>query len=192
MQPAGRSVNRPVGDRSNADGEFDAFVRDHAAALFRLARALTGSDADAHDLVQSALLKVWRAWARIAGNPTPSARTVLVRTFVSGRRRRWWREHPTADLPEPRLDRTDSGDRTAADLDLAAAVAALPAAQRAVIVLRFYADYSVADTGRILGVREGTVTTQTHRALAMLRIRHDDQSDDVRRPPAEIATRRDR
>lgn len=183
-------------DARDADAEFDAFVRAHATSLFRLGRALTGNDADAHDLLQSTLVKAWRAWERITGDPAAYARTVLVRTFVSSRRRRWWREHPTADLPEPRRDGADPGDRTAADLDLAAAVAGLPAAQRAVIVLRFYADCSVADTARILGVREGTVTTQTYRALATLRIRHDesggDNNDDVRRPPAEATTRRPR
>jgi RNA polymerase sigma-70 factor (ECF subfamily) len=45
----------------------------------------------------------------------------------------------------------------------------LPMELRTVIVLRFYADCSVADTAAALGIPEGTVKTRTQRALAVLR-----------------------
>jgi RNA polymerase sigma factor (sigma-70 family) len=49
------------------------------------------------------------------------------------------------------------------------AVAALPRRQRAVIVLRFFADLSVREVSELLGCPEGTVKTLSARALAVLR-----------------------
>jgi len=50
-------------------------------------------------------------------------------------------------------------------------VHALPARQRAVLVLRFYEDLTEAQTAAVLGVSVGTVKSQCARALGVLRLR---------------------
>jgi RNA polymerase sigma factor (sigma-70 family) len=50
-----------------------------------------------------------------------------------------------------------------------AAVAGLPRRERAVVVLRFFADFSVREVADLLGMPEGTVKTLTARALAGMR-----------------------
>lgn len=52
---------------------------------------------------------------------------------------------------------------------LVAAAKGLPARQRAVLVLRFFADLSVEQTAEVLRCSTGTVKSQTHHALAKLR-----------------------
>jgi DNA-directed RNA polymerase specialized sigma24 family protein len=54
-------------------------------------------------------------------------------------------------------------------LDVRAAVAALPARQRATLVLRFYCDLNVDQSAEILGCSPGTVKSQTARALDAVR-----------------------
>jgi RNA polymerase sigma factor (sigma-70 family) len=50
-----------------------------------------------------------------------------------------------------------------------AALARIPARQRATLVLRFWEDQSVEQTAQALGCAEGTVKSQTARGLVALR-----------------------
>jgi RNA polymerase sigma-70 factor (sigma-E family) len=146
---------------------FRAFVVACSPSLLRTAYLLTHDQAYAEDLLQTALTKAWFAWERLNDDPRAYVRRVLVTTSVSWRRRRWSREVPTEKLPEPPL--TGTVDDRAPGQDLWAALGRLPARQRAVVVLRFYEDLSVAETAQLLGCSVGTVKSQCSKALASLR-----------------------
>ncbi|WP_370249889.1 sigma-70 family RNA polymerase sigma factor [Nocardioides sp.] len=161
-----------TGDRADPGGEgFDAFVRAATPSLYRSAVLLCGDPHLAQDLVQEALTKVYLAWGRGAGagrieNPVAYARTTLVRTFISSRRRRSAAERPVDTAGH------DGGAGDDADVvglaervDLRAILAALAPADRAVLVLRFFLDCSVADTAAALSLTETAVRTRTRRAL---------------------------
>jgi RNA polymerase sigma-70 factor (sigma-E family) len=153
--------------RSPSDGEFTEFAHASWASLYRTAYLLLGDAAEAEDLVQTALAKTYAAWPKVRDvNAAPGyARTVLVNTASSWFRKRSWRnERPTEQLPDL-VQEHDPSDRPA----LMSALAVLPPRQRAVIVLRFYEDLSVAQAASALGVTEGTVKSQTSDALARLR-----------------------
>jgi RNA polymerase sigma-70 factor, ECF subfamily len=156
--------------RRDHEDEFRRFVAARSAALLRTAHLLTGGDrALAEDLLQVALTRTYLAWHRIddPGAVEAYVRTTLARTAASWWRRRWHGERATEVLPEQVDD-----DRTVA-LDERDAwwrlVRALPARQRAVVVLRFYEDLTEAETARALGLSVGTVKSHTARALAALR-----------------------
>jgi RNA polymerase sigma-70 factor (ECF subfamily) len=152
------------------DEEFRAFVAARSAALLRTAYLLAGDWASAEDLLQIALTKTYLAWRRLGRIEAvePYTRRVLVNSATSWWRRRWHGERPTEVLPERAV--TDEDERLERDL-LWRHVFALPARQRAVLVLRFYEDLSEVDTAGLLGVSVGTVKSQCARALSALRTR---------------------
>jgi RNA polymerase sigma-70 factor (sigma-E family) len=135
--------------------------------LYRSAYLLTTHRAAAEDLLQSALTKAYVAWPRVlrADDPVAYVHGILVKTFLSERRRRSSTELPVA---EP-ADRS-TGDRDPTDrLALMAALAQLSDTDRAVVVLRFWEDLSVAQTARDLGLTESAVKNRSLRALRELR-----------------------
>ena len=155
--------------RSPSDEEFTDFVHASWPGLYRTAYLLLGDHAAAEDLVQTALAKTYAAWPKVRSlEAAPAyARTTLVNTASSWfRRRSWGRERATGTLPEQAATVTDPSDRPA----VVAALATLPPRQRAVVVLRYYEDLSVAQVAAVLGCAEGTVKSQTSDALAKLRL----------------------
>ncbi|HVS68850.1 MAG TPA: SigE family RNA polymerase sigma factor [Mycobacteriales bacterium] len=154
---------------SDADeAAFRAFAHTRRPGLRRTAYLLCGDWHQADDLVQTTLTKLYVAWRRVRSNEAPDAyaRRILTRCFLDERRRPWRRESPV-DVLEDQADPT-GGSHDAA-IDLRAALAELPARQRATVVLRFWADASVTETADALGCSEGTVKSQTARAIATLR-----------------------
>jgi len=160
-----------VSDRDS----FEEYVVARRSALLRTAYLLTGSHADAEDLVQTALIKCVPVWKRIADRPEPYVRQVLVRESISRWRRRRWRETSVDDVPDGAVAEPDVAGRVA----LRQALGALPPRQRAVIVLRYYEDLTERETASVLGVAVGTVKSQARDGLARLRQRLPDlESDD--------------
>jgi RNA polymerase sigma factor (sigma-70 family) len=123
----------------------------------------------ADDLVSITVTRLYRNWSKVsrADNPDAYAQKVLTRSWLSERNRPWWhRERSSANLPEQVWAPPDRvGDRDS----LEALLRSLGPRQRAVLVLRFYLDYSVEDTAAILQISPGTVKSQSARGLDTLR-----------------------
>jgi RNA polymerase sigma-70 factor (sigma-E family) len=149
---------------------FRAFVTARSPALLRSAWFLTGDGAAAEDLVQTALMKTWTKWPRIVRQDAPEAyvRRVMVSTYLTGRRRRWHRERPTAIVPDI-AEPTDAYAAVDLRTSMFSALSALPARQRAVVILRYFDDLTEAQTADIMGCSVGTVKSQTAKAFAALR-----------------------
>jgi RNA polymerase sigma-70 factor (sigma-E family) len=151
------------------DDEYREFVLSRLDRLRRTAYLLCRDWHTADDVVSITLTRLYRNWtrARAAANLDAYVRTMLTHAWLDERRRPWCREAATDQPPDRAADISFSGasDRS----DLAALLTAVPRRQRAVIVLRFYCDLSVAETAELLGVSEGTVKSQSARGLEILR-----------------------
>ena len=151
--------------------EYPDYVSARLPSLRRLALLLCHDWHRADDLVQAAIIRLYVKWdkAAAADNTDAYVRAILVREFLHEHRSGWARlVRLGGELPAEQS--APVADREAA-LDLQAAVAALPARQRAALVLRFYCDLSVEASARVLGCSPGTVKSQTARALGTLRRR---------------------
>ena len=149
---------------------FVEFVATRSGVLLRSAWLLTGDVGKAEDLLQTVLALVWPRWPRVAegGNPEAYIRRVLYSTYLSWWRRRWRFEVPSPAVPDT-VDQSDlAGDSANRDA-LQRALAKLSRQQRAVVVLRYVEDLSVAETAQLLGCSAATVKVQAGRALAALR-----------------------
>ncbi|TFV62147.1 UNVERIFIED_ORG: SigE family RNA polymerase sigma factor [Bacillus sp. AZ43] len=146
---------------------FREFVTAQRGGLLRTAYLLTGDTGHAEDLVQTALLKTYKHWDRVAaaGDPKAYVRRVLVTTSVSWRRRLLSTEQVMDALPE-QAHYDSHPERSTAVIE---ALRALPPRMRAVVVLRYYEDRTEAQTAELLGCSVGTVKTQASRAMARLR-----------------------
>ncbi|GAA0572087.1 SigE family RNA polymerase sigma factor [Kribbella sandramycini] len=155
----------------NRDQEYVEFVAAASGALRRTAYLVCGDWHRADDVVQDALCKLYRSWAKIDrdGNPLAYARRTVVNAALDSGRRPWRREVPTVDLPTDQLWDADPATGHAERDEVLAALTRLAPRQRACVVLRYYEDLSIEQTAQILGCSEGTVKSQTARGLETLR-----------------------
>ena len=160
-----------AGDAAAFAGLYDAY----APRLRRFLRHQLLGDADvAEELLQRTFVKMIEALPRYRSRGLPFGAWVfrIARNAVIDHRRT---AHPGVPLDEA-LDRaSDEGDPVAAAerghdrARLRAALDALPADQRDVLVWRFFADLSPAETAALMDRSDGAVRVLQHRALVALR-----------------------
>lgn len=177
------------------EAEFGAYVTLDGGRLLGFALLLAGDYQDAEDLVQMALLRSAGRWQTARQNPAGYTRTILVNLARDRWRARRRRQPETLLADTAPLASPAAGDGAAAMLDRQALLRAcqlLPAAQRAVLVLRFWEDRSIEETAAVLGCTPGTVKSHTHRALRRLRAVLDDTPGSATSParPALAPARR--
>jgi RNA polymerase sigma-70 factor (sigma-E family) len=162
---------------------FEEYVVARGPALVRLARLLAGNDHRAEDLVQDVLARAYPRWARICRTEQPDLylRRMLVNANVS-----WWRRRSNRELAVAEIvDRPLPDDLGAIAVERDAMwqqVVALPARQRAVLVLRYYEDLDDTAIAEILCCSNATVRTHAMRAIATLRARLADSGAPTRQP----------
>ncbi|WP_433002903.1 SigE family RNA polymerase sigma factor [Kribbella sp. CA-294648] len=155
--------------RRRDEADFTEFA---AAALGRLRRTaylMCGDWHRAEDAAQDALVRIYRRWDKLHRQDglNTYAHKVVVSVVLDQARRPWRREHSTAEPGE--LPRPDGAGIVDDRQVVIAALAGIPAGQRACVVLRHYADLSIEETAQVLGISTGTVKSQTSRGLIQLR-----------------------
>ena len=153
-------------------GEFESIYREHYRRVYAIALRFARDAEGAEEIVQDAFIRVWRSLPSFNGNSRLSTwlHSVAVNTALDRLRQR--------SRSEARIDRgvdldhyaTEVGRAMpAADIDLERAVAALPNGAREVVILHYFEGFPCAQIAERLGVVEGTVKSQLHRARQLLK-----------------------
>lgn len=153
-----------------ANGDFTMFYNVHYTRLVGSLVLYTGDRELAMDVAQETMARAYRDWRKVSRLDTPPAwlHRVAFNLANSAFRRKLAEWRSSARLQQ----RTDSSHHDSDASEAVAvrkAVAALPARQKTALVLRYYADMSVADVAEAMGCAEGTVRALTSQALEGLR-----------------------
>ena len=164
---------------------FEALIEHHHdeihAYLWRLLGSGADGDraADAQDLTQEVFLRAYQAYERLRPNSNPRAwlykiATNCAYTFLKRSQRRARRDVPLLDETDYASGESDlSPERQLVQgeaLDaLQAAVAALPAKQRAALALRYLQGLGYAEVGEALGCSEDSARANVYQAIRRLR-----------------------
>ena len=155
-------------------GDLDAFsalVRTHQAVALRVAYSLVGGEAE--DVVQDAMVKAYRNLHRFRpGGPFRAWLLRIVTNEASNRRRSAGRRAQLALRalpPSPEVSPEEATlDRERLQV-LLRALSELPARDRQVIALRWFAELSEAEMAVAMDCAPGTVKSRVSRALQRLR-----------------------
>ena len=164
---------------------FERMVNEHQHRVFALSLALTGNRHDAEEVAQDTFLRAYRA---LCTYPPDRIRELkqkawlhrialnVVRNRIRGLKPR------LVELNGSEPDHSpgpEAGALMKADIDaLAVRVAALPARYRDAVVLRHVQELSYEEAADALGQPVGTVKSNVHRGLKLLRGEEDDHADD--------------
>ena len=165
---------------AQGDGRaFQALARRHAGGALRVARRILASDALAEEIVQDAFLRVWVNAPR--WRPRARFRTWLYRVVVNlclnDKRRP--ADVPLAQAGDPADPAPDAGAMLEArerDLKLVAAIDALPARQRAAIVLTYQEGLGNAEAAAVLDISVSGLEALLVRAKRTLRAAFENDS----------------
>lgn len=157
------------GGRQAREAEFHEFVVARWPRLVRTAYLLTGDRHHAEDLAQATLARTFQGWSRVRASASPDAyvHRIMVRCNAGRFRKRRVVEH-LGELPERGM--SDATEQVEQRRALVAALQDLTKKQRSIVVLRFWSDLTEVETAEVVGCSVGTVKSQTHRALAKLRL----------------------
>ena len=172
--PARPWCRRPVPlqvARPDANHAVTALYLAHYRPLVKMAALLVQDLATAEEIVQDSFVAVHAAWRRL---PDSDHALSYLRRSVVDRSRSALRQHVVVDKLAPRLapDLATGSGEGSIEVERSAFISALwtlPARQREVVVLRYFADLPATQVASATGISEGAVKVHAARAMSSLR-----------------------
>ena len=162
----------PAGEDATMTAVLTDLHHRHFLPLVRLARTLVDHQASAEEVVQEAFEGIIRRWNGLRDGQALEA--YLRRSVINGCHDRLRRRAIRRSLSPREAGTALSAEDTAVLTDqqqrLLDSVRRLPARQRDVLLLRYFAEWSETEIADALHVSKGTVKSSAHKGLAALRL----------------------
>ena len=158
---------------------LDEVMRERAPRLLAYAAMVTGNDAEAHDVLQDALVRSFSKRRQFSHVNAAEAyvRRAIPTVYLDGLRKRKSRQRSL----DRSYERQAAGPDIDAKVDVQRALATLSPRERACVVLRYFDDCTVAQVAQHLGLAEGTVkrylSDATAKLAAQLGTTHGEQTE---------------
>jgi RNA polymerase sigma-70 factor (sigma-E family) len=166
-------TERPAPEAARVEGvpspaaEVEELFAQHHLRLLRALYLLTGSAAEAEDLLQEAFVKVWQRWERVRTMDDRAG--YLYRTAMNAFRSGW--RHRLVELRHPPRAATprDPIETATERQAVLEALRTVPPRQRLAVVLADFLDRSPAEVASVLGVEEATARSLASQGRARVR-----------------------
>ena len=152
-------------------GAFEQLYREHSPRVYALCLRLSGgSTEEATELLQDAFIRAWRGLKNFRGESAFSSwlHRLTVNAMLERARSDKRRTARVLFMEQPGTEISIVEEHPDAKIDLESAIASLPEGARIVFVLHEIEGYQHAEIAEHLGVAEGTVKAQMHRARKLL------------------------
>jgi len=169
--PGQERVAGAAGPQADADMSLEALYRAHYRPLVGLAVLLVRDAGTAEEVVQDSFVAMHRMWCGLRDTDKALAylrQSVVNRSRSVLRRRAVAARNAAALLPEVAAAEP-AGNAFVERAAVMVALRSLPARQREVVVLRFYADMTEAQIAQAMHLSQGAVKSHASRAMAALR-----------------------
>ena len=150
---------------------FETIYREHSPKVYALCLRLSGgSQEDATELMQDVFIRAWRGLKNFRGESAFSSwlHRLTVNAMLERARSEKRRTARVLFMEDPAQDVAMRSDEPGAQMDIESAIAALPEGARIAFVLHEIEGYHHSEIAEQLGVAEGTVKAQLHRARKLL------------------------
>lgn len=144
--------------------QFTAQVLECEDMLYRVAMGMLRNDADAEDAIQTAILRAFEKLSTLKDDAY--FRTWLTRILINTCKSQLRRQKPTSPLTES--ERTSASPQE--EVEVRAAVEALPLKLRQVTILYYSLDFTTPEIAAILRIPKGTVLSRLDKARRLLRL----------------------
>ena len=154
---------------------WDEFVAEYYAPIYRFCFHILGSREEAEDLPQDTFFKAYKSFSSVTKQE--SIRSWIYSIARNGciDRKRWWKRFlPASHEVEDLRSTPESPDLS---MTLSKLVSALPQKQREVFVLRHWHGFSTSEVADFLKIDEGTVKSHLKRAVDKLKVQLTDNQE---------------